>query len=180
MLRLVGWFCCVLALLSPAIVWAQASSGAVAQVMSSESPRQHLAQVQTIRVASEDATLFVEPLKCDRSGNLYLHSDQFGISGIRKLSPKGERLALFRPSSDPELKVSRGTHFSVAPNGEVYQIVFPRDQIARYVLAYNPDGTFKTRVKLQPGFPWIPVALAVLPSGDLLVTGEEFDRDPDE
>ena len=65
----------------------------------------NLVPVQTIEARSEVASTFSDPLNCDADGNLYLQSDDSGVSGVRKLNAKGERVALFQPNANPDLKV---------------------------------------------------------------------------
>jgi hypothetical protein len=66
--------------------------------------------------------------------------------------------------------------FALASDGDLYQVVFPHE-FDRYLFVYKSDGTFKSAIKLNPGFVWSPHALAVFPSGNLLITGSEYDRD---
>jgi hypothetical protein len=139
----------------------------------------YLKSVETIDVPSEVANFFIPPLRCDEGGNLYLNTDQFGIEGFRKLNPKGVRLALFNPGSDPDhLKVSDGVYFSLDGEGNLYQLIFLSDRIDRYIFEYKKDGTLKSKAKLETGFPWMPAAIAPFSSGGYLVTGQEYDREP--
>jgi hypothetical protein len=62
----------------------------------------------------------------------------------------------------------------VTPEGELYLWVGSSIEITRYVLIFKPDGSYKSRIKLQPGFPWIPASIAVFANGSLLMTGQEF------
>ncbi len=141
------------------------------------SPRQ-LTLTSVVPVPSEVLSSFRQPLVCDQKGNLYLETDEFGVSGIHKISPKGEVLAAFRSGSNPNFRaIDISASFSVAAGGEVYELVFPHDQITRYVVVYRSDGSFKTNIKLQPGFAWLPSALTVFPNGTLLITGQRYDKD---
>ncbi len=139
----------------------------------------HVKPVETIDVPFEVADFFIPPLRCDEDGNLYLNTDQFGTEGIRKLSRTGKRLTLFNPGSDPDhLKVSDGVYFSLDGEGNLYQLIFLSDQIDRYIFEYKTEGTLKSKIKLETGFPWVPAAIAPFSSGGYLVTGQEYDRDP--
>jgi hypothetical protein len=91
-------------------------------------------------------------------------------------TPKGEPVALFQPAPNTDKKVDLGWSFAVAPDGDVYELVFPHE-INRYVFTYKGDGTFKSAIKLNPGFVWFPGKLAVFASGQMLVTGSEYDKD---
>jgi hypothetical protein len=141
-----------------------------------EPPVGHLVRAREIPIPSEIATSIAVPLACDGDGNIFLQTENSGVSGVRKLSPKGERLAVFQPSANPDLKLDGVGNFALGQGGELYQFAFPHE-ITRYLLAFKSDGTYKSAIKLHPGFPWMPSALAVLPSGNFLISGLEDDRD---
>jgi hypothetical protein len=123
------------------------------------------------------ATVFYPPLRCDSAGNLYLRTDSGGVPAIHKLNSKGERVALFEASSNPDLKIDVARYFALDADGtELYELVYPHE-INRYVFVYKSDGTFKSAVKLKPGFPFSPKKLTVFPSGQFLISGEEYDED---
>jgi hypothetical protein len=157
---------------------AQASSApqAVTKKVDKQSTTGHLTPVETIVSPSELASGFDQPFTCDNDGNLYLQSERFGVSGVRKLNPKGERTVLFQPSANPDFRLDGVGDYALSPSGELYQIVFPHE-ITRYVMVFKSDGTYKSTIKMQPGFGWIPSTLAVFPSGDLLASGLRYDRD---
>lgn len=134
-------------------------------------------RLETLSVPGEIGRVFASPLKCDAKGNLYERTQPDGPPGLRKLSPKGEQLAVFQPAS-PDLKIDRAAYFSLAPNDDVYQLIIAREP-SRYVFVYGPHGTVKSRIKLRPGFFFAPAQVAVFPSGELLVTGMERDSDHD-
>jgi hypothetical protein len=115
------------------------------------------------------------PPNCDAKGNLYLKTTPDGVSAIHKLNSKGERIALFQPKS-PGLQIDFSAYFSIGPDGDLYELVYPHE-ISRYVLVYGMKGNLKSTIKLQPGFAFMPYRLAVFPSGDLLVSGLEYDKD---
>jgi hypothetical protein len=131
-----------------------------------------LTMVQTIEAPSEMATGFGR-VQCDEDGNIYFDLDG---AAMRKLSPKGERLALFQANANPDMPVIPTDRLWVGPDGEVYQLVFSTKEIGGYVFTYHSDGTFKSKIKLVPGFGWVPASYGVFSSGDLLVTGERFVR----
>jgi hypothetical protein len=133
----------------------------------------HLTPVDTVQSTSEVATGFVQPIPCDEDGNIYVQSDEPAAS-VRKLSPKGERVGLFQPLANPDVKVQVTGYFALAQDGELYTLAFPENEFTRYVLVFKPDGSYKTKIKLDPGFPWLPATLAVFPNGNLLVTGQEY------
>jgi hypothetical protein len=137
-------------------------------------PVLHLMPMQTVS-STEIATGFRAPFQCDADGNLYLLSDRMGVTAIRKLNSKGELATLFEPALNSELKLAATAYFAVTEDGEVYALVFAKTEMARYVVVFKSDGSYKNKIKLDPGFPWIPTAMAVFPNGTLLVTGQEYD-----
>lgn len=167
---------CISFFLLPAVVRAQApgaSSPPDAARAKRELPANRLLRVKTVVSLSETATTFGDPLLCDSDSRLYLQSEHYGVSGIRKLSANGDRLALFLPN--PDLKVTSVGYFALGKGGELYQLAF-LPEITRYLLDYKSDGSYKSSIKLQPGFPWMPSTLAVFPSGNFLISGQEYDR----
>jgi len=167
---------------APAVIPAQnaaqpnaaAKSSATKQKPTSASANRGLS-IETVKVPSELAQTFAFPLKCDADGSLFFRTSPDGFDAIHKLSPKGERLAVFQPNS-PDVKVDHAEYFSIGPDGDIYQIIIAHE-IKRYVFEYKGDGTVKSEIKLQPGFAFFPSRLAVFPSGDLLVAGLEYDKD---
>jgi hypothetical protein len=141
-----------------------------------ESTRPHLVPVQTTVVRSEIATTFGDPLQCDSDGNLYLNTDSSAVSAVRKISPKGERLAVYEAETSPDFRqIDVARYFAFRPgDDELYQLIFPHESTDRYVFVYKSNGSFKSAIKLQPGFVWMPSSFAVFQSGDLLVTGFHF------
>jgi hypothetical protein len=139
----------------------------------------HLMRVGTITSPSELADRFYRPMKCDNDGNLYLRTEVAGLPAIHKLNAKGEMVALFEARSNPNNtnKVDAASYFAFDPEGgDLYELVYPHEP-GRYVYVYKADGTFKSAVKLRAGFPIVPKTLAVFPSGQFLISGEEYDAD---
>lgn len=135
-----------------------------------------LVRSQTI-TSTEAIASFHLPLRCDADGNIYLRTESGPLSAILKLNPKGERLSVFEPSSSPNFKIDVAAYFDLDQDGrDVYELVFPHE-INRYVFAFGSDGTIKSTIKLQPGFPFMPKKLAVFPTGQFLISGEEYDAD---
>jgi hypothetical protein len=138
-----------------------------------------LVLTQTTLVPLEAAGTIATPLHCDSDANLYFQSDHFGVTGIRKLNPKGERLAVFQAAASPDItKLDLVSSFALGQDGSVYELAFPHE-ITRFVVVFKSDGSYRSTIKLQPGFAWIPHTLAAFPSGNLLVAGEEYGRDKD-
>ncbi len=130
------------------------------------------------KISSEIAQGFLDPLRCDSDGNLYLRTAPSGVGAIHKLNSKGVRVALFQPKS-ADVKVNFPLSFDIAPNGDVYQLI-SAFETTRYVFVYDKDGGLKSEIKLQqPRFAFFPSKIAVFPNGDLLVSGLEHDKDRD-
>jgi hypothetical protein len=168
---------------SASVLWSQ-SSGVreIAKKQKQEktqadSTDRNLSIVQTVEAPSEMAGS-VGYLTCDHDGNIYVEAgDPYAADAIHKLNPKGERMASFQSDANPDLKIDLTRNFTLAPDGDVYQLVFPHE-INRYVFVYKGDGAFKSSIKLQSGFPWQPSVLAVFRQGTMLVSGLEYDQDP--
>lgn len=159
--------------------WAQSTGEAnQSRVKDAEQPvRLRLTPVETILAPAEVATGFAE-LVCDGDGNLYLGSDSPDDAIIRKLSPKGELVTLYQPNANPDIKVSPAGSFTVTQGGDLYLVVGVPAALTRYVLVFKADGSYKSNIKLQPGFAWMPASIAVFANGTLLMTGQRESRDP--
>lgn len=166
----------------PAISYGQsaaASNNKPAGRIEANAGHRQLVVTSNMEVKSEVAQAFIDPLVCDAQGNLYLRTRLDGVSGIRRLNTKGDQTASFVASSAQDLHVQVGGYFSVTPDGQVYQLVYLQKILDRAVLVFNKDGSYKTSIKLDPGFPWMPTQVAPFLFGDLLVTGLKYDLVPD-
>jgi hypothetical protein len=151
-----------------------------AQVSATADSTHGLVLKKTITVKSEPARGFPLPLQCDGSGNAYLlHRNGRGEPPfeIRKFDPQGKPGPLFSTSSIPDFQVQLATYFSVADDGSIYQVAFPLKDKSRYIVAFNADGSFKAKIQLKAGFPWMAEQVAPFPSGDLLVAGTKDELD---
>jgi hypothetical protein len=173
-----------LAALTGVILWlpwlSQSQEKPPTKSKSSPKPHSQLAVVETIKVPSERAQGFdtEEPSRCDVDGNFYLRVQEHVEPSIRRINAQGIQEVLFRPSSIPDLNVEYASYFSVRENGEIDQLVFPSKSEDSYIVTFKSDGSYKSKVKLQPGFSFIPYQLATFPSGEWLVTGIRHDDDP--
>jgi hypothetical protein len=134
---------------------------------------------ETVKTAYVNAGMLYLPAKCDRDGNVYLRDmSHDGVHAIHKLNAGGKQVALFQPDlpTAGSKPVAEG-YFSVGKDDYVYELVGSWEDKRNHVLIYKPDGSLKTDIKLQTGFPWIPAQVAAFPSGNLLVTGLEYDHD---
>jgi hypothetical protein len=115
--------------------------------------------------------------RCDGDGNVYLRSSDSETSQryhptsalpIRKIRPDGSLGSSFGVAD-----VSPGLlaiDFFVAVDGGVYQAARSESERSVYLVSYLPDGTLKSRVRLDATF-FIPYQLAVFRSGEFLVSG---------
>jgi hypothetical protein len=176
-LGVVLYFCCLIATVASQTQAAQQPSAKTGPTQPSANKQAglHLVRVDTVDVPSVLANSFYSPFKCDDDGNIYFQND-LRSPGVQKFSPKGQPAALFQPTPNAGNKIDDAGSFALASNGDLFELVFPHE-IKRYVFAYKSDGTFKSAIKLDPGFPWLPYALAVFPSGQMLISGLEYDKD---
>jgi hypothetical protein len=146
---------------------------------SKSSSKQHsqLAVIETIKIPSERAEGFSteEPLRCDADGNFYLRVQEVVEPAIRRINAEGVQDVLFRPSSIPDLNVEDAAYFSVREGGDIDQLVSISNSEDSYIVTFKSDGSYKSKVKLQPGFSFIPYQLATFASGEWLVTGVRYD-----
>jgi len=146
---------------------------------SSSAEHSQLAVVDTVKISSESAEGFnsSEPLRCDADGNSYLRVQTEVEPAIRKFDSKGVQQALFRPSSIPDIKVAFATGFSIDNGGKIHQLVAV-SFTDWYVITFKPDGTYKSKARLQAGLRFHPFQLATFPSGEWLISGLRKDEDP--
>ena len=183
-MRFTSVLLCALLQLNTVKCWSQSSSwqpsAAAGKAHERKENHRQLALVDTIRLKSEAAGSYVSPLECDTDGNLYLKVYSDVMSGIRKLNPQGERVAVFLPeTATPDVKVDFGHNFSIGADGDLYQVTYAKDEVTRYVFVYRPDGSFKSKIKLQPGFAWNVSLVAPFASGNMLVAGLKYDKNPE-
>jgi len=161
--------------------WAQSHAAGNPQQMLANNDEEGVTESRSLRLMPVETILAptevargLGDLSCDSDGNLYLGSDSPAIPGIRKLGPRGELLATFAPTDNPDVKVGGAGSFAVSQGGDLYVVVFPDKEITRYVLIFKSDGTYKNKIKLQPGFAWVPASIAIFANGSLLMTGQEY------
>ena len=136
----------------------------------------HLTRTETVTIPSVLISSFSPPFKCDSDGNIYLQNDRLSPA-IQKFSSKGEPGPLFQPAPNTDKKLDLAGNFAIGPGDDLYELVYPHEMY-QYVFVYKSDGTFKSAIKLNLEFRWSARSLAVFPSGQLLIGGSEFDKDP--
>ena len=140
-----------------------------------ESP--HLTVVETITSPTETTTGFAD-ISCDEDGNIFLGLDGPSAPAIRKFNPKGELATLFQPYGNPDIDIMTLGNYAVTADGELYLQASPKDGKPWHViLVFKSDGSYKTNIKLDPGFGWTPASLAVFANGNILITGQKVFRD---
>ena len=140
--------------------------------------RHLLKLVNEITVTSEPARGFVDPIKCDDDGNIYLMTNVDPSVGISKFNDKGQLLTHFRAVAATDFPIQIAVYYSISNTGDLYQVAIPRDTLQRAVVVFSKDGSYKSAIKLDtpPGAEdWIPSQVSAFGSGDLLVTGLTFD-----
>ena|SRR5215469_1382667 len=167
---------CALFALTTEALCGEVDSGAKDNAHGDNATR-NLAIVQDVVVQSEIAGVFVDPVKCDEDGNVYLRRELDATSGIIKVDPtEKRRVAMFAASSATDWHVSDPGYFAIDSDGNVLQLAYLLDSPDRLVIKFNKDGSHKSSVKLEPppGFEdWLPTQLAMFGNGYLLVAGHK-------
>ncbi|HEX3105742.1 MAG TPA: hypothetical protein VHQ22_14955, partial [Terriglobales bacterium] len=137
----------------------------------------YLTVVETITSPTEIGNGFAG-LSCDEDGNIFLGLDGSSAPAVRKLNPKGELATLFKPYSNPDIDLMNVGNYAVTGDGELYILASPKDGNPWHIiLVFRSDGSYKTNIKLDPGFGWTPASLAVFANGNILITGQKVYRD---
>jgi hypothetical protein len=101
--------------------------------------------------------------------------DSSGVEGIHKISPNGKKLAVYEAIHNPKFSRIDATSYFATLGGRVYQLVYPHEELDRYIFTFKPNGEFESAIKLKIDFPWLPSLLAVFPNGEFIVSGLEYD-----
>jgi hypothetical protein len=137
-----------------------------------------LSLVERRELKSEVSGMLLLPERCDGDGNLYLRIGADERAIIRKISPDGKRAVAIPKDPIPDAPHPHPGTFNVDEQGNVYQLASVGVQ--RYVFIFDSDGDLKSKVKLDPGFEWLPGFVAPFTSGALLVSGVRVHLDPGE
>lgn len=146
-------------------------------------------QAQSIRLRVQNETLLsgekggivMVPLKCDERGSVYVRGyrsdDPVGVPVV-KFSAEGRRVTTFDVRAIPVLKESGvAADFAVGLRGEVFMLVLKSPE-ERVIVKFRSDGRFDTQFELSPFFD--PSTIAVLSSGEMLVSGLKYSRERSE
>lgn len=153
---------------------------ALAQQTNSTNDMRLLTVSDSVWINSHAGDSMLLPLKCDSDGNIYVtfyHSKNPAHEPIYKFDGRGEQKATFSVSSDTEF-TARGTgvvEFTLGKDGEVYQLAKGGKNFESYILAYDKNGTIKSKIKLTPDFS--VNRFGVFDSGEFLVTGTPRETD---
>lgn len=142
-----------------------------------------LAPPSTQTLTSEAAGTVFGKLRCDESGNIYVRSAHPGgkdllSSPVLKLGRDGS-VTRFDTAKSPGFETAVQVNafaFAIDPSGaRVYVIArVVRDRgtpIESYLVTFDRDGTFRTKTAIDPTYD--VRSLAVLPNGQLFMSGEE-------
>jgi hypothetical protein len=154
-----------------------AGSKSVKNSKTTKASEVHLAVVETITSPTEATDGFAD-ISCDEDGNIFLGLDGPSAPAIRKLNTKGELTTLFQPYGNPDIDIMGLGRYAVTTDGELYLFASPKDGKPWWViLVFKSDGSYKTNIKLDPGFGWTAASFAVFANGNILVTGQKVFRD---
>ncbi|HUK52585.1 MAG TPA: hypothetical protein VL099_04750 [Candidatus Binatia bacterium] len=118
--------------------------------------------------------MFLDPIRCDSRGNIYLRAWQSADAfetPITKLSPGGERLSVVAISGVSGYEQAQLLDFAVGPRGGTYALALRVTEGKREadVLSFQEDGSFQTATKLEKDF--TPLQILVLANGEFFVSG---------
>jgi hypothetical protein len=137
-----------------------------------------LRPTSTMNVASEMGGAFMNPVKCDGDGNLYIRklaTDRPMLGPVVKIDREGKRTALFDPAAFSQLGLDRADAFSPASDGGLYRIAQSGVLKPRiYVLHFSSDGSASSPTLLDADLE--VYTFAVFAEGNFLVSGVK--RDP--
>ncbi len=136
---------------------------------------------EQIPVSGASAAMFLDPVRYDAKGNVYLRivegTDAYA-SPVTKISREGKVAAVFSSTAVSGFEKSQLVSFAVGLGGEVYGLVIRLVSGQREidVVTFGDDGTFRFATKLEPVF--TPIRFAVFQTGDFFVSGWKSMPDP--
>jgi hypothetical protein len=112
------------------------------------------------------------PTTCDEQGRLYVKFDMVGLgmagSPLLRLSRNGAVEAKFDTS---KALINR---YAVRPDGGV--VTVRSERAGKFIDNFSSDGKFESSVLIEhPTIPFFPSQLAVFPSGEILVSGLQYE-----
>jgi hypothetical protein len=134
--------------------------------------QQHPLRVKTsVPVRGERPGPLMVPLKCDVKGNVYVRGyrpDNIMAAPVVKISPEGERLAVFDVRVAKGFEKGTARDFAIGLRGDVLLLSY-RQANEPSIVRFRENGEYSTTIDLQP--PFYAVQVAAFPSGDFLVSG---------
>lgn len=123
-------------------------------------------------VTTQPAAMMVGPMKCDADGNVYvrLYDEVLQMRApVKKIDAEGQVQASFAIGKDPEFQDARGggQDFFISSEGDFYQLATSKS--GHYIVKFGKDGSYKSKVKLEPGL--TPFRFAAFPEGEFLLSG---------
>lgn len=155
--------------------WGQGAADAANKPRLENAPE--LERLSSTKVPTEVAGIFQDPIKCDSSGNLYFYAYSEEGHPIKKLDPKGHRLAIFSQGYIPDVHVNTRRYFSIRGDDTLDDLIYSSDTADHYVATFAADGSFRSKTKLAPPFNMMPAQVAAFSSGSFLVSGTRSDYD---
>jgi hypothetical protein len=142
-------------------------------------PRIELKSGEKIVVPNRFATGGVDPIRCDRAGNIYMRpvsGMETSLSGpILKILSDGSNSVLFDANVVPELKEAKEVtieDFNVSRSGQVYELLSINDKEGKRsiaVLEFADEGRSASLTRVDARF--LPRQLALFLSGQFLLSG---------
>lgn len=150
---------------------------AVGATLAQEPPRMRLEVKKEIPVAGLAAEPTFEPIRCDTRGNIYIrfHGSRPFASPVQKISPEGERKAVFSLEKVPGWEKGEFADFQVDDSGQVYLLAvrLGRNRTMEYgVVALDEEGRHQLTAELKMPFRLDSVdRLGVFRTGEFLLAG---------
>jgi hypothetical protein len=135
-------------------IWAGVSSTNHAQIVP-------LSAGKAISIKGETGTDFVDPVKIDQAGNIYL---RYGTSDssyrpVVKLSPSGQKISSFDVTAVPGYADAELRDFCIDVQGDVMALTRQGDG-SSYLLTFDPQGHFQSSVAVDENIDPFRIALA--------------------
>lgn len=200
--RIAAWLAVGLVLAAPGFAArAKVRGKARAAKRTETAPLTNLYPSGTVEFSTPGAPGILGPTRCDTNGNVYLRYappapvvNQMVTNRepmnfpLTKLSVDSQQITRYRIGPIQGYKWVGGARFYVTPRGEVYAIVSACKkgseptglrECASLVVKYHHDGSVDSTVKLHApqGGRLAPVKFAVFLDGDVLVAGEQIEKD---
>lgn len=156
-----------------------------AQALPDQQPPQLSPRVRSTRpVPGQEAEGFLQPIKCDARGNIYVRlGGSFMTTPVARIARDGSSVKRFSLADAPRFdRHDTFSDFAVDLRGNVYLITTrlasregtrrdEAEQFEQVIVAFDSDGKYSSTVKLEALLKL--EHLAVFPSGEFFVYGEK-------